>query len=157
MRNKASILRGLDHHGELHGGLFHLDRRLRVGVQRAVNDIGPIHQIRHRCWIEAEALLRDHRNKTGARLEARIVKLAITLLLLEMSGISRAQKCALMVIEPPGDLGRGRVLEIDNCVLLAIEIVLVEKRAGAMQETRKRKLHVAADPLAVETGEQGSR
>jgi hypothetical protein len=42
--------------------------------------------------IEAEALLGDHGNKTGAGLEIRIVELAVALILLEVGGIGGDRK-----------------------------------------------------------------
>ena len=83
------ILSGLNHHGELHGGLFHFDRGLRIFVQRAVDDIGPMHQFGNRCRVEAKALLGDGGDEAGAGLEIRIVELAGALILFEMSGVLR--------------------------------------------------------------------
>jgi hypothetical protein len=62
-----------------------------------------------------------------------------------------------MVIEPPGNLGRTGILEIDNGILVAIELVFVEQRAGAVQQTRVNELHITADAFAVKTGEQRGR
>ena len=44
------------------------------------------------------------------------------------------EKGGKMVIEPPGDFGRGGVFEVDNGVFVAGEIALVEERAGAVHE-----------------------
>ena len=76
-----------DSHGQLHGRSLHFDRRIRVFVEGAIDDIGPADQFRHRTGIEAEALFGDHGNKTGAGLEIRIVELAVALILLEVGGI----------------------------------------------------------------------
>ena len=84
--------------------------------------------------IEAEALLRDHGDETGAGLETRVVKLAVALILLEMGGVGRREKGAFVVIEPPGNVGRTGVFEIDNRVLIAVKLLLVEKSAGSMQQ-----------------------
>jgi hypothetical protein len=44
----------------------------------------------------------------------------------EVSGVGRGKERALMVIEPPRDSWRTGVLEVDNGILVAIEIGLVE-------------------------------
>jgi hypothetical protein len=62
-----------------------------------------------------------------------------------------------VVIEPPGDFGRTGILEIDNGILVAIELVFVEERAGAMQQAGVNEFHIAANAFAVETREQRSR
>ena len=52
----------------------------------------------------------------------------------EMLVILRGEECRLVVIEPPGDARRGRVLEVDDRVLVARELALVEERAGAVHQ-----------------------
>ncbi len=79
------MIRGrLNHHGQLHGWSFHFDGGLRIRIEGAVDDVGPMHQIRNRSGIETEALLSGQRDETRARLEIGIVKLAVALVLLEM-------------------------------------------------------------------------
>jgi hypothetical protein len=39
-----------------------------------------------------------------------------------------------MMIEPPGNLGRSRILEIDNGIFVARELVLIEQGAGAVHQ-----------------------
>ena len=97
------------------------------------------------CGIEAEALLRDHGDEAGARFEIRIVELAVALVLLEVLGVRGREKCALVMIEPPGDLGRTGVLEIDDGVLVAVELLLVEKRAGAMDQSGEFEFRIARE------------
>ena len=62
-----------------------------------------------------------------------------------------------MVIEPPGDFGRTGILEIDDGILVAVELLLVEKRAGTMQQAGVDEIDIAANSLPVESGEQGGR
>ena len=57
LRHEIRIRRGFDHHGQLHRGRFHLDRRLRVFVHSAIDDVGPVHQIGNRFGVETETLL----------------------------------------------------------------------------------------------------
>ncbi len=90
LRTKSCVLRGFNHHGELHGWFLHLHSGLRVCVKRPVNNVGPLNQLRNRRRIKTKMLFADHRNKAGARFEAGIVKLVVALLLLEVRGIGRA-------------------------------------------------------------------
>ncbi len=48
--------------------------------------------------------------------------------------VFRRQKRRLMMVEPPCDLRRSRVLEVDDGVLIAAEFALVKQRAGAMHQ-----------------------
>ena len=105
--------------------------------------------------IEAEAFLRNHGDETGAGFEGGIVKLAVALILLEVGGVGGREKCAFVVIEPPGDFGRTGILEIYDGVFVAIKLLLVEEGASAMQQAGVDEVHIAADSFAVETGEQG--
>src|ERR1019366_10471106 len=107
--------------------------------------------------IEAEAFFRHHRNETRAGLESRIVELTVALILLEGGGIGRRKKSAFVVIEPPVDVGRTGILEIDDRILVAVELLLVEKSARTMQQAGEYEVHIAADSFPVETGEQGRR
>ena len=152
--DEAVIGRRFDDHGQLHGGRFHLDGGLGVGIKGAVDDVGPVHQIGQRRGIEAEALLRDHGDETGAGLEIRVVELAVALVLLEMLGVGGRQEGALVVVEPPGNFGRAGIFEVDDGILVAVELLFVEQRAGAVDQAGEHEVGVAANALAVEAGEQ---
>src|SRR3954463_15170528 len=155
--HKIMIRGRLDHHRQLHGGGLHLDCGLRVLIESSIDDVSPIHEIGYGCGIEAKALLRDHRDKTGTRLEIRIVEFAITLVLLEVFRIGWREKCALVMIEPPCDIRRTGVLEIDYGVLLAIKLVLVEQRARPVYQAGEDEFCITANALAVKTGKQRGR
>jgi hypothetical protein len=43
------------------------------------------------------------------------------------------------MIEPPRDLRRTRIFEIDDGIFVAVEMRFVEERSGAMQEAGKLK------------------
>jgi hypothetical protein len=60
-----------------------------------------------------------------------------------------------MVIEPPGDARRGRVLEVDDGVLIAGELALIEEGSGAMHQAVVVVGGGRRDALAVETREEG--
>jgi len=62
-----------------------------------------------------------------------------------------------MVVEPPGDFGRGGVFEVDDGVLVAGEFALVKEGAGAVDEAVVFVNGVGRDALAMEAGEQRSR
>ncbi len=48
--------------------------------------------------------------------------------------IHGAQEGRKVMIEPPGDLRRRRILEVDDGVLVAGKVVLVEERSGAVHQ-----------------------
>ena len=62
---------------------------------------------------------------------------------------------ALVEIEPPGNFRGRAIFEIDDCVLIAGEVSVVEKRASAVQQTQVCKLDLVANTLAVEAGKEG--
>ena len=152
--DEAVIGRGLDDHGELHGRSFHFDRGLGVGIEGAVDDVGPVDEVGDGLRVESEALLRDHRDEASAGFEIGIVELAVALVLLEVFGVGGRKKGAFVVIEPPSDGGGTRVLEIDDGVFVAVELLLIEQSAGTVDEAGEFKFGVAADALAIEAGEQ---
>ena len=99
--------------------------------------------------IEAEALLRDHGDEAGAGLEIRIVKLAIALVLLEVLGVGGREECTLVMVEPPGDFWRTGILEVDDSVLVAVELIFIEQRSGAVDQAGEDELGVAANAFAI--------
>src|SRR5208337_39539 len=107
--------------------------------------------------IESEPFLSNHGDEAGAGLEGGIIELAVALILLEVGGIVGRQKRAFVVIEPPGNFGRTGIFEIDDGILVAIELIFVEERAGAVQQAGVDEVDIAADAFAVETGEQRGR
>src|SRR6185437_10972585 len=152
--DEAGLLSGFNDHGELHGGRLHLYRRLGVGIEGAVDYVGPLHHFRHRSRVKTKPLFRHRGNEAGAGFEVGVVELAVTLVVLEGGRVLRAEEGALMVVKPPGYLGRRGVLEIHNGVFVAIKFVFIKQRTGAVQETAEHELGIGADALAVETGKQ---
>src|SRR3974390_1564971 len=61
------------------------------------------------------------------------------------------------MVKPPDDARRGRILEIDNGVLVAREFGFVEERARAMHQPHVFELHMLTDALAIKAGKQRSR
>ena len=62
-----------------------------------------------------------------------------------------------MVVEPPGDLGRGRVFEVDDGILVAGELALVKKHAGAVHQALILIAGPRRDTLTVEAREERGR
>src|SRR5580700_5222296 len=108
----------------------------------------------NRSGIAAATLQRDHGDKTRAGFEVGIVEFSVALVVLEVGGVGGREKCALMMVEPPGDLGRRRVLEIDDGVFVAIEMGFIKQRSGAVQKAGKDEVGVFANALAIKTGEE---
>ncbi len=72
-----------------------------------------------------------------------------------MLGVGWREECALVMVEPPGNFGRTGVLEVDDGVFFAVELLFVEQRAGAVDQAGKDELGVAADAFAIEAGKYG--
>ena len=108
-----------------------------------------MNEIGHGSGIETEALLGDSGNEAGAGLEIGIVKLAVALVFLEMSGVGGGQEGALVMIEPPGDPGRAGIFKVHDGVLVAIKLPLIKQRAGAVQQAGEDEAGIAANALAV--------
>src|SRR5438874_1172592 len=123
---KLGILSGLDHHRKLHGGCFHFDSSLGIGIQGAINNVGPVHELSDRRRVESKTLFCNRGDETGAGLEIRIIELAVAWVLFEVFSIRRTQKGALVMIKPPCDFWRTRILEIHDGILISVEIVVVE-------------------------------
>jgi hypothetical protein len=77
------------------------------------------------------------------------------LMMQEVFMVFGSQERALMVVEPPGDLGRRRVLEVDDRILVSREILLVKERTSTMQEAKIFEAGIITDSLGIEAREQG--
>ena len=97
-----------------------------VFVLGAIDNVGPFDQLRDRRWMKSETVLRDGSQELGTRLEVGIVELLAALAVQEMFVIFRGEKCALMMIEPPGNFRRWRILEVHDGVLVAGEFGFVK-------------------------------
>ena len=67
------------------------------------------------------------------------------------------EKCALMMIKPPGNFWRSGILEIDDGILVAIEICLIKECARAMHQPGELEVHVGADAFAIKARKQRGR
>src|SRR5207244_411096 len=140
-----------------HGGLFQFVGILCVLIECAVNNVGPLYDLRHRCGIEPEALLGYRGQELGTGAEAGIVELAVALVLFKMFGVSGRQKRALVMIEPPGDFRRAGVLEIDDGIFPAVEFGFIEERTGTVQQSAENEVGILPNALLIETRKQGGR
>src|SRR5882672_7158923 len=102
------------------------------------------------------------RQKTCAGGVVRIVETAVTVASIGQPAlivliVFRREKCAQMMIEPPGDLGRSGVFEVDNRVLVSNEISFIEERSGAVHKAMVLIAGILANALAMKTGKKRSR
>jgi hypothetical protein len=67
--------------------------------------------------------------------------------------IFRSEECGEVVIEPPGDFGRWGVFEVDDGVLVAGKVGLIEEGAGAVDEAAELVGGVLGDTLVVKAAE----
>src|ERR1700730_2134226 len=80
----------------------------------------------------------------------------ISRMIAELFRISRREKRALMMIKPPGYLGRVRILEIHNHILVAVKQPVLPGVLGAVCHPREREIGAVVETLAIETIEQRS-
>ena len=62
-----------------------------------------------------------------------------------------------MMIEPPLDLGRGRVFEIDDSVHITSKVGLIEQSPSPVHQAMKFELRFWIDPLVVKAAEKRGR
>src|SRR6202035_446472 len=75
----------------------------------------------------------------------------------EMLGVRWGETRALMVVEPPADFGRVRVLEIDDGVFVAIEKTGSPRLRGAMGHAGKAEFRCGIEFLLVKAVEKSCR
>src|SRR5579862_7514090 len=130
LRNEIRLRRRLYHQCQLHGRLSEPNRLLGRGKLCAVNNVPPLDQFGERLRIESKLLRCNCCQKFCARFEVWVVKLFARMVLAEMLRILGFQKSALMMVEPPGQQRRGRILEIDNHIFVAIKYSALEWMRG---------------------------
>src|SRR5579872_830429 len=67
------------------------------------------------------------------------------------------QKCREMMIEPPGDLRRRGVFEVNDGILIAGELALVKERPGSMHKAVVLVTSTLGNALAMKPREQRRR
>src|SRR5882757_493701 len=155
------ILARFNHQGKLHGGFRHFNSSFGAFVKRAVDNVRPTDQLRHRRGVKTETGLRDVRDEAGARsvlwvVEVAIARAAVPLAFQKVLVIRGCEKGAQMMIEPPGNARRGAVLEVDDCILVADKIRLVKEGSRSMHQSVIAVLRIMANAFAVEAHEERS-
>jgi hypothetical protein len=62
-----------------------------------------------------------------------------------------------VMVKPPGDPGRRRILEVDDRVLVSVKILFIEQRTGAMDQAGELEIDAGTDAFAVKAGKQRRR
>jgi hypothetical protein len=75
----------------------------------------------------------------------------------KMLRIGRCKKRALVMIKPPGHAWRARILEIHNCIFIAIECAVGKRLRGTVRHARQPEVGVCMEAFAVETRKHGGR
>src|SRR5690348_16928329 len=115
-----------------------------AGELGLVNDVGPVDQLAQRRRVKAKVLLADVGDELGAGAVAGVVELLGVVLLAEVLGVAGAEEGALVVIEPPRDAGIGAVFEVHDGVIVAGELVGLEKIRGLVRQPAVLEAGLAA-------------
>src|SRR6266849_9782690 len=101
--------------------------------------------------------MRDVGDEFSARLACGIEKFLSRVVRAKMRFVFRREKSRLMMIEPPGQLVRSRVLKIDDRVFVAIEQVEIKQVSRAVQQAAVIDFRFRMDSFFVKARENGSR
>src|SRR5690348_10493615 len=116
---EAVFRRRLNHEGQLRGGFGDFHGSLRRRVLRAVNDVAPMNQIFEWPRIKSKFVLRYRSDEFGARAIVWLIKHVRDGMFSKLPGILRSEERALVMIEPPGQFRRVRILEVHDHILIA--------------------------------------
>ncbi len=155
--DRPRALRRFDHQRQLHRRFAQCNRLLRAAVHRAIDDIGPLHQLIQPRIAIAELLARGIGNELGARTVGGVEVVVAVSHGAEVLGIGRAQKRALMMVKPPGHGRVRRILEIDNRVLIAIEQAVFKQLIRLVRHARISELGGAIQMVLIELAKEGRR
>src|SRR5882724_3918275 len=118
----------------------------------------PMNQIAQRFRIKTKFRLSDKRDEFSAGLAGGIEKLLSRLVRAKVSFILGRQKRRLMMIEPPGQLFRRRILEIDNRVFIAVKHIAFEQEVSRpMQQSAIFNTGAGVNSFEIKTRERGRR
>ena len=123
-----------DHLHQLQRRLFQFNALRRRFIKRAVDDVRPVDQFLERGIVKGELFPRHTRNKFRAGFAVNVEKLSTGTVGVKVRFVFRLKERRFMMIEPPGELVRGRILEIDDGILVSVKHVFVEQVAGTMQQ-----------------------
>jgi len=77
--------------------------------------------------------------------------------LAKMLGVLRREKCALMMVEPPGYFWRVGIFEINDRIFIAIEDAILPRRHSPVGHAAKSEFSVLIEALTVKAVKQRSR
>src|SRR2546423_14643393 len=118
----------------------------------------PMNQIAQRFRIKTKFRLSDKRDEFSAGLAGCIKKLLSRLVRAKVSFILRREKCRLVMIEPPGQLFRWRILEIDDRVFIAVKHIAFEQEVPRpMQQSAVLDAGVVMNSFEIKTRERCRR
>src|SRR5882724_2644318 len=118
----------------------------------------PMNQIAQRFRIKPKFSLSDKRDEFSAGLAGGIEKLLSRLVRAKVSFVIRREKCRLVMIEPPGQLFRRRILKIDDRVFIAVKHIAFEQEVPRpMQQSAIFNARVVMNSFEIKTRERGRR
>ena len=89
------------------------------------------------------------RQEFGAGFVGGIVELFAGMIVAEMFRVFGGEKCALVMIEPPGEQRRAGIFEIDDGVFVAVEVPSSNGCGGLVSHSGIEKFRVGVDPFAI--------
>ena len=116
-----------------------------------------MHQLRQVRRLETEPVAGHCADEHGARFERGIVHLAAAAVLPEVLRVFRCQERALVMIEPPGEVGITGIFEIYNGVFVAIEKLVLEKLRSFMRHAGVHELRAGMKNAFHEAAEESRR
>ena len=112
-----------------------------------------MNKVAQRFGIKTELGLRDIGYEFRAGFTSWIKKLFARLVSMKMRFILRTEKCRLMMIEPPGQLRRWRIFEVDDRVLVSIKHLFIKQIARSMKQPAVMNIGAGNNSLAIKPGE----
>src|SRR6266550_903359 len=98
---KILAARTLNHKSQLGCRVLHPHCGFRIRILRAIDNVSPVDQLLKVVAIETEPASTDVCQELGARAELRIVEFPAASITLEVLGIRRSKKGALVMVKPP--------------------------------------------------------
>src|SRR5579863_4161311 len=114
-------------------------------------------QLGQRLRIKVEFFLGHRGDQFRAGLVLRLVEHVRARMLAEMPGVFRGEERALMMIEPPSQLRRIGILEIDDDIFVAVKKTALPWMLGAMGHSREMEIRLGIETLAVEAVKKRGR
>src|SRR5207244_1903650 len=117
-----------------------------------------MNQIAQRRRIKSKLVFSNIRNEFSAGFSIGIEKLLSRFVRAKVSFVLRREKCRLVMIEPPGQLFRRRILEIDDRIFIAVEHIAFEQEIPrAMQQSTVLDAGAVMNSFEIKTRERRRR